>query len=339
MAKVIIINISDTGILGAETYNALTKKYGKGDISLHDSLDNARAWLSRQTSSNPEQIRRDHERLQFESAQSTVGKTFTAPPPLLMETENPKIIVCVHGRLGDITNCYFEDSGPDSHKELMSYKELAGWLLSLLKSDSKINLNRIEPVNLILAMCYGGRTAEIRDHHINNISINFEETFAANFIKTFSEKVPELIIQLSAFTGTVKFNADDGEIIVSTEETIFAILEMQDKQVAISKLELEIKELEQEKKEKERSGEIFIKTDILEECVSRYETSIKAIAQQFFSLDYKINYGTLVLTKRPGEGLLINKPKEVASLQSQNEEGREVGCATSCSVFSATKNA
>lgn len=221
-----------------------------------------------------------------------------------------KILLGIHGYLGDASCGYVgkfgERSGP------VNFRQLAQFLLLFLT-------NRSECFNLVLIMCFGGRS---EDHLVNHEGALTERQVKSSFAYKFYKEICTLRhVRMTARTGAVSFAENDGKSLVQTEaavgaEVVFESLEERDTE-ATRRYEAVLERYAER-------GEWDAFSDMEERIVEEIErgrtdwgpaSSEELVIIQYHSLRRKVRgplslrkeesrskYGKLVYYHRPGSG-------------------------------------
>ncbi len=184
--KIIFLNLSDPGPLGEKSARSLREKYGQDNVILVNLMNEALAWRNRGFNGINHASRIDLS--QYD--QIIVGSHSSS----MKDNRYQK----------DIDYCYCETE-PNQFERLFSYEELA----IFLKNYWVIcDLPRNKPLNLVLSICYGGRSDHYEiDHVSNSQAIDFKRTFAYQFLSALYSTLPKLEMAanpqviLRAYTG------------------------------------------------------------------------------------------------------------------------------------------
>lgn len=279
--KLLFINLSDPGVLGAKSGKALEKKHkpsfwskDKSKITVLNLMDCAVQFA------NSGIIALDQERLK------------TLQDWLSGRKQNYKIIIAAHGKVDDTDYCYAESDSTELFKthKLLNYAQLAVFIKTLFAvKEQKI------PFNITLSICYSARSEDHeKDHILQLAEINIQTSFAAKF---YALLLADYNLRLKAVTGSVQFDEKTGSLLVESEEVI-QVIERYDQALK------EMKCFEQEQVQpilkefiEKNSYEVW-QIYLRDNCYKKNETPLDKIWLEFLALQEK--YEQLRLIKNQG---------------------------------------
>jgi hypothetical protein len=133
-----------------------------------------------------------------------------------------KVMLGVHGNVGDTDNAYIADFGKPSRK--VSCVNLVRFFLWCLP-------NRGERFHMALIMCFGARAqAHLTDHSAALSEVNIKSSFAYKFYKLLCVNRSVL---MTGRTGSVSFDRNTGHSLVQTEDAVGAEAELRELQAAL----------------------------------------------------------------------------------------------------------
>jgi len=193
--RILFLNLADNKPLGKKAVDALKKRYPPPDEVIQYNLMR----LARDFRNNPSSVQLPN--IPFEP------------------NADMQIIVGAHGMKDDTSHCYCEsDYENEKIEKLLTHEQLADFLNFILPLKT-LPIDKL--CNIILSICYAGRTADHSKNHIQEVGeLDFADTFAQHFLLKIGELHPPLQVCLKAYTGAVSFGESTGELEVETEDQI-----------------------------------------------------------------------------------------------------------------------
>ncbi|MBS0359487.1 MAG: hypothetical protein JSS53_09475 [Proteobacteria bacterium] len=191
--RILLVNIADSHYLGTQSAEAL-RKVPDTQVDLIQLLAEAKSFI------------RSPEDTTFDSKKTVDTSLYQ------------KIIIAAHGVKEDTDHCYC-NKNPREYELLFRYDQLAAFLNAYFNAGS---LSLDDPMNMTLSICYASRTRQYDiDHILFKDTLDFKQCFAYRFLESLNKLwrgIPN--VNLSAYTGSIRFNNDTGALEVETEQQI-----------------------------------------------------------------------------------------------------------------------